>query len=57
MIGLHFDPLYFSKGQMGRWQPPQAADRGVPMLRNCPSVSASRCHLPIWLRKMERIVL
>ena len=70
MIGLHFDPPYFSEGQMGRWQSPQAADGGVSILRDYPSVSAARravfperlacqpvegrCHLPIWLRKMER---
>ena len=45
------DPPYFCEAQMGRGTADEVGGGGV----DCPSVNPSDCHLPIWLRKMERI--
>src|SRR5690606_36244214 len=47
----------FCVSQMGRWQPPQAADGGASSRKTPPPRAASRLAvpLPIWLRKMGRI--
>ena len=44
-----------TKCKWGGGPPPKAVVEGYQRLRHYPSVSRlSVCHLPIWLRKMER---
>ena len=52
---LRLDPPYFREAQMGRGTARVASGGGVWASPHYPSVSPAGCHLPIWLRKMERI--